>query len=82
MELFKIDRGTDKRYGHYQYAFYPFEKAAIAKGLERERHKRLMKIETIRNHPKNEGQVKYQVQIEILEAEVRSFDEIIEEFSN
>lgn len=64
----------------YAYRFAKWEQKAIAKALKPEIRNREIKILQIKNHPKNEGQVTYQVQIEELANEIKILTEIIEEF--
>lgn len=66
----------------YAYRFEAWEMAAIAAGLVREVDKRMKRIERIKNHPKNEGQVTFQLQVEVIEDEIAKLNDIIEEFTN
>jgi hypothetical protein len=66
----------------YAYRFYGYEMKHIAEGLKPIIKKLEKKIDRIDNHPKNEGQVTFSEQIRELRAEIKSLNEIIEEFSN
>lgn len=66
----------------HAYRFDAWEKAAIASGLERAIEIREKQVNRIKNHPKNEGQVTFQVQVENIEDEIEKLNDIIEEFTN
>lgn len=66
--------------GKFAYVFSNWEQEMIAKALKPEIPKLEKKIERIRNNPKNEGQVRYLVQIEDLYSKIEDIKQIIAEF--
>lgn len=63
------------------YWFYEEEKEQIVKGLIHQKKQLLRKIERIRNHPKNEGQAKYSLQISSVRGLIQDIDKIINKLS-
>lgn len=63
------------------YRFTDVEKQNIAMGLKTRVYAIERKIERIKNHPKNEGQAKYDLQIQSLRFLQDDLREIIKEFS-
>lgn len=63
----------------YAYRFNDWEREILCKGLPNEINKIEKKIERIKNNPKNEGQVRYQVKIERL---IRDRNDILEILKN
>lgn len=66
--------------GQYTYFLTKYEKIMIAEALKKTLKDYDRKVEKIDNNPRNEGQVKYRIQIEELRAEKRMAEKIIEEF--
>lgn len=64
----------------HAYRFDDWEKKRIAQGLRVIVRKLKRRSEKIRNHPDNEGQVKYSEAIRLFDAEIRELDNIISEF--
>ena len=62
------------------YQFDTWEMATIATALKPVVKKLEKKIEKVRNHPKNEGQVRYAVQIDELNREMKALEFIIKTF--
>jgi hypothetical protein len=65
----------------FAYRFSGFEEKCIANALKLTVKKLRIKIERIRNHPKNEGQVTYSMKIDELKNEINSLEYIIKTFS-
>lgn len=63
------------------YQFDTWEMETIATALKPVVKKLDKKIERVRNHPKNEGQVRYAVQIDELYRELKALEFIINTFS-
>lgn len=63
------------------YQFDTWEMATIATALKPVVKKLEKKIEKVHNHPKNEGQVRYAVQIDELYREIKALEFIIKTFS-
>lgn len=64
------------------YQLDTWEKETIASALKPVVKNLENKIEKVRNHPKNEGQVKYAVKIDALYREIKALQFIINSFSN
>lgn len=64
----------------WAYVFSNREKDIIVRTIKPEIKKIEKKIERIRDNPKNEGQVKYQVEIECLRGDIKSIEDIIQDF--
>lgn len=77
----EIEYSNEIKGKHFSYRFANWEKLAIADSLKAEIKKRESKIKKIWNNPRNEGQVKYQMQVEILDREIDTLNEIIDIFS-
>lgn len=67
--------------GHVDsYSFSAFEEKSIAQGLKIIVKRMDRQIERIKNHPKNEGQAKYSLQIQSLRFLQEDLEDIIKEF--
>lgn len=77
----EIEYSQEIRGKVFAYRFKEWEMQAIADGLKHQVKKRERNIEGIKNSPKNEGQAKYAVRVEILAREIKILKETIEEFS-
>lgn len=64
----------------HAYRFEEWEKKLIAKALTTEAKKLMHRILSIDNDPKNEGQVRFQVQKDSLYRELNIINDIISEF--
>lgn len=73
----EIEYSNEIRGEAYAYRFQEWERWAIAVGLKYEVKKREIKIDKLRNHKDNEGQVSFQTAIEDLEREIEVLQEII-----
>lgn len=62
------------------YSFSAFEEKSIAQGLKIIVKRMDRQIERIKNHPKNEGQAKYSLQIQSLRFLQEDLEDIIKEF--
>lgn len=76
----EIEYSNEVRGKVYAYRFSEFEKKHIADSLKTVIKKMELKIEKIRNHPKNEGQATYACQIDDIQKEIASLKEIVKEF--
>lgn len=73
---------SSKRNRDFAFTFSDCEKKSIARGLKSEITRLNRRIESIRNNPKNEGQVTFQVQVEHTFHLVKQLEDIIKEFSS
>lgn len=62
------------------YSFSAFEEKSIAQGLKVIVKRIDKRIERLKDHPKNEGQAKYSLQIQSLRFLQEDLEEIIKEF--
>ena len=72
---------TISKTADYAYTFSKWEQKLIARCIEPEIKKIEKKIARIENDPRNEGQVKYAVQIESLQSEIKTIKDIIQQFA-
>lgn len=77
----EIEYSTEVKGKVFAYRFEDWEKQIIAKCLATEIKKRERKIESIRNHPKNEGQVTYYEKMKELGHEIMALSDIVKEFT-
>ena len=68
--------------GVYAYRFEAWEMKVISSGLEKEVVILKKKVDKIRNHPKNEGQATYLMQIAELKEKIETLFETINHFDN
>ncbi len=66
----------------FAYGFCEWEKKTIASALKPLLKKKDILIRNIENRPDNEGQVKFQVQIEEIISEKKMIQKIIDEFES
>ncbi len=66
----------------FAYRFTDAELKEIALGLKFRIRALKAKIERIRNHPRNEGQAKYILQIDTVRYQIEDLEEIIKTFSS
>jgi hypothetical protein len=81
-EMIQIVKPNGKMVMAPAYNFSAQAQKCIAKSLAQECRKLEKKIESIKNHPKNEGQVKYQTMIDQVQYELDELKAIINEFKN
>ena len=72
---------TISKTADYAYTFSSWEQKLIARCIQPEIKKIEKKIAKIESNPYNEGQVKYLVQIEELESEIKTIKDIVNQFS-
>lgn len=65
----------------HAYRFDKYEKTTIAKALTLEVKQLEKKRKKVEMHPKNEGQVTFQVQIRDIDSDIRQLQVIIKEFN-
>jgi DNA mismatch repair ATPase MutS len=77
----EIEYSSEKKGKIFAYRFEQWEMSTISKCLKPEVKRLEKKIESVRNNPRNEGQVTFQEQIRELRHEIQSLQDIIKTFS-
>jgi hypothetical protein len=77
----EIEYSNEVKGKFFAYRFTRWEEQSIADALRSSVKKLRIKIEKIRNHPKNEGQATYSAKIDELMHQINSLEYIINTFS-